>query len=57
MIYLFLLIISFALTYLIKNYYIKNALLEEINERSSHTVPTPNGGGIALSITWFVGLI
>jgi len=57
MIYLFLLIISFALTYLIKNYYIKNALLEEINERSSHTVPTPHGGGIALSITWFVGLI
>lgn len=56
MIYLILLIISFALTYYIKNYYIKNAILEEINERSSHTVPTPHGGGIALSLTWFVGL-
>ena len=22
-----------------------------------HTVPTPHGGGIALSITWFIGLI
>ena len=49
--------LSFALTYFIKNYYIKNALVDEINERSSHTVPTPHGGGIALAITWFVGLI
>jgi Fuc2NAc and GlcNAc transferase len=57
MIYISLLILSFTLTYLIKNYYIKNAILEEINERSSHTVPTPHGGGIALSITWFVGLV
>jgi len=57
MIYIILLILSFILTYLIKNYYIKNAILEEINERSSHTVPTPHGGGIALSLTWFVGLI
>ncbi|NOX16635.1 MAG: glycosyltransferase family 4 protein [Epsilonproteobacteria bacterium] len=56
MIYLFLLIMSFVLTYLIKNYYIKHAILDEVNERSSHTVPTPHGGGIALSITWFLGL-
>jgi Fuc2NAc and GlcNAc transferase len=57
MIYLVLFILSFTLTYLIKNYYIKNAILEEINERSSHTVPTPHGGGIALAITWFMGLV
>ena len=57
MIYIILLILSFTLTYLIKNYYIKNALLEEVNERSSHTVPTPHGGGIAIAITWFIGLI
>ncbi|RLA83872.1 MAG: glycosyl transferase [Epsilonproteobacteria bacterium] len=57
MIYIILLFLSFTLTYLIKNYYIKNAILEEINERSSHTIPTPHGGGIALSLTWFVGLI
>jgi len=57
MIYILLLILSFILTYLIKNYYIKNALLEEVNERSSHTIPTPHGGGIAIAITWFIGLI
>ena len=56
MIYLFLFVISFTLTYFIKNYYIKHALLEEINERSSHTVPTPHGGGIAIALVWFVGL-
>ena len=56
MIYIILLALSFALTYLIKNYYIKHALLEEINERSSHTVPTPHGGGIAIALVWFGGL-
>jgi len=55
MIYIIFLILSFTLTYFIKNYYIKNALLEEVNERSSHPVPTPHG--IAIAITWFVGLI
>jgi len=55
--YLILLILSFTLTYLIKNYYIKNALLEEVNDRSSHTVPTPHGGGIAIAVTWFTGLL
>jgi len=56
MLYILLLILSFTLTYFIKNYSIKNAILEEINERSSHTVPTPHGGGIAIAVTWFVGL-
>jgi Fuc2NAc and GlcNAc transferase len=28
----------------------------EVNERSSHSTPTPHGGGIAIAITWFVGL-
>jgi len=57
LIYLMLLISSFFLTYFIRNYYIKNAILEEVNERSSHTIPTPHGGGIAIAITWFAGLI
>ncbi|MCK9491175.1 MAG: glycosyltransferase family 4 protein [Sulfurimonas sp.] len=56
MIYVILLLLSFFLTYFIKNYYIKKSLVAEVNERSSHSVPTPHGGGIALSLTWFVGL-
>lgn len=56
MICLTLFIISFSLTYFIKNYMIKKSLVASVNERSSHTVPTPHGGGIAIAITWFIGL-
>ncbi|MDK9693372.1 MAG: glycosyltransferase family 4 protein [Sulfurimonas sp.] len=56
MIYIILFIVSFLLTYLIKNYAIKKSILAHINERSSHAVPTPHGGGIAIAVSWFVGL-
>lgn len=56
MIYVILFLISFTLTYFIKNYMIKKSFVATINERSSHTVPTPHGGGIALAVTWFLGL-
>ena len=57
MIYIILFLLSFSLTYLIKNYAIKKSLVAEVNERSSHTVATPHGGGIAVALTWFIGLI
>ena len=57
MIYIILLLVSFFLTYLIKNYMIKKSFVATVNERSSHTIPTPHGGGIAIAITWFIGLI
>lgn len=56
MIYILLLIISFTLTHLIKNYAIKKSFVAEVNERSSHTSPTPHGGGIAVAVTWFMGI-
>ena len=56
MIYVFLFLFSFILTYFIKNYAIKKSLVAEVNERSSHTTPTPHGGGIAIALSWFVGL-
>ncbi|MDD3056660.1 MAG: glycosyltransferase family 4 protein [Aliarcobacter sp.] len=57
MVYIILFLISFSFTYFIKNYMIKKSLVATVNERSSHTVPTPHGGGIALSLTWFIGLV
>lgn len=57
MIYIILLLLSFGLTYFIKEYAIKKSLLATVNERSSHTIPTPHGGGVAVSLTWFIGLI
>jgi Fuc2NAc and GlcNAc transferase len=57
MIYIILLLLSFGLTYFIKEYAIKKSLVATVNERSSHSVPTPHGGGIAVAITWFIGLV
>jgi Fuc2NAc and GlcNAc transferase len=45
------------MTYLIKEYAIKKSFLAKVNERSSHHIPTPHGGGIAIAISWFIGLI
>jgi UDP-N-acetylmuramyl pentapeptide phosphotransferase/UDP-N-acetylglucosamine-1-phosphate transferase len=56
LIYLSLFVLSFFLTYLIKNYAIKKSLLAIPNDRSSHSVPTPHGGGIAIALSWFFGL-
>ena len=56
MIYL-LLCISFCLTFFIKEFAIKKSFLAEVNERSSHSLPTPHGGGIAIAVTWFLGLL
>lgn len=57
MIYLFLFLFSLFLTYFIRSFAVKKSLLALPNERSSHTVPTPHGGGIAIALTWFLGLI
>ncbi|MDQ7042133.1 MAG: glycosyltransferase family 4 protein [Sulfurimonas sp.] len=56
MIYLLLLCLSFVLTYFIKNYALKKSLVAEVTDRSSHSVATPHGGGIAIAVTWFIGL-
>jgi len=57
LIYIVLFLLSFALTYFIKEYAIKKSFIAHVNERSSHTTPTPHGGGIAIVVTWFTGLI
>lgn len=57
MIYCGLFSLSLFLTYLIRIYALKKSLLAKVNERSSHTTPTPHGGGIAIALTWFLGLI
>ncbi len=56
MLYILLFLLSFASTYLIKNYALKKSLVAHVNERSSHTTPTPHGGGIAIAFTWFIGI-
>lgn len=48
---------SFLLTGLLRRYALSRDLLDTPNERSSHTMPTPRGGGVAIVITFLVGVV
>ena len=49
-------ILSFILTFLIKKYATRIKMLAFPNERSLHDIPTPHGGGIAIVLTWYIGI-
>jgi Fuc2NAc and GlcNAc transferase len=51
-----LLIVSFILTWVTKRISLKNRILDVPNERSSHSIPTPRGGGLAIVISWYIGI-
>ena len=48
---------SLGITSLVREYAVKNAVIDMPNERSSHTEPTPRGGGIAVSIPIVISII
>jgi UDP-N-acetylmuramyl pentapeptide phosphotransferase/UDP-N-acetylglucosamine-1-phosphate transferase len=48
---------SFVLTWIVRKWTIKKAILDIPNDRSSHTIPTPRGGGIAIALVWFISLL
>ena len=56
-IFIFISIFSFFLTYLYKNWAIKQSILDIPNERSSHLMPVPRGGGVAMVISFYIGLL
>ena len=56
MVYLGLFFLSIVLTYSIREYTLKKSILDIPNERSSHTVPTPRGGGLAIIIIFYIGV-
>jgi Fuc2NAc and GlcNAc transferase len=55
--YFLFFIVSLGLTYLVRKLAIKKNIMDNPNERSSHSIPTPRGGGLAIVIVWFFGLI
>ena len=55
--YLLLPALSFGATFLIRYIARKKELLDRPNERSSHTIPTPRGGGLAIMAVFYSGLI
>ncbi|MDP4201581.1 MAG: glycosyltransferase family 4 protein [Bacteroidota bacterium] len=42
---------------MVRKWTIKKAILDIPNDRSSHTIPTPRGGGIAIALVWFISLL
>jgi Fuc2NAc and GlcNAc transferase len=48
--------LSLVLTWALRRYALKAALMDIPNERSSHTVPTPRGGGVAIVVSFVVAL-
>jgi len=48
-------LLAVILTGFMRRYALSRQLLDEPNQRSSHLVPTPRGGGIAIVMAFFVG--
>ena len=50
-------IIGLLLTGLYRKFALAKTILDIPNDRSSHSVPTPRGGGLAIVITFYLGII
>lgn len=49
-------ILAFAMTYFMRAYALKKNIIDNPNERSSHSVPTPRGGGVAIVCSYLLAL-
>jgi Fuc2NAc and GlcNAc transferase len=54
---IFLTTSSFALTFLFRRYALSKSIMDIPNHRSSHSIPTPRGGGLAIVIVFLLSLI
>lgn len=48
---------SMLLTWSLRRYALAHSLIDIPNERSSHDIPTPRGGGVSIVLTFLFGLI
>lgn len=48
--------VSFALTYYLRRYALHKSLLDIPNARSSHSTPTPRGGGVAIVVSQLLAM-
>lgn len=49
--------LAFVLTALLRRYALARSLMDVPNERSSHSIPTPRGGGVAIVLVYMLGLL
>ncbi len=47
---------AFILTALLRRYALSRSLIDVPNDRSSHSTPTPRGGGVAIVVSFLVAL-
>jgi Fuc2NAc and GlcNAc transferase len=57
LILLIIVLVSFGLTMIVRKWANRKSIIDHPNERSSHSIPTPRGGGIAIALVWFVVLL
>jgi len=50
-------ILSFGMTYLVKQFALNKNIIDTPNLRSSHTVPTPCGGGLAIVLAFYSAVL
>ena len=50
-------ILAFSMTYLMRVYALKRNIIDNPNERSSHSIPTPRGGGVAVVVSYILGIM
>lgn len=55
--FVLILLVSIALTGLIRYYALSRKILDMPNQRSSHTVPTPRGGGLAIVLAFVCSML
>ena len=48
--------VSWALTLILRRYALAKSLMDIPNERSSHSIPTPRGGGVAIVASFALGV-
>lgn len=48
--------VSWVLTFVLRRYALAKSLMDVPNERSSHSVPTPRGGGVAIVVAFSLAL-
>lgn len=50
-------LLAFFLTFCLRKYALAKNIIDNPNERSSHTIPTPRGGGVAIVVSYSVALL
>jgi Fuc2NAc and GlcNAc transferase len=50
-------LLSYGLTALLRIYALKRSIIDIPNARSSHTIPTPRGGGVAIVVAFILALL